>query len=137
MQINEAMTRNPTYITPDTPLIETARRMRDLDVGMLPVGDGVTLKGMISDRDITIRVVAEGHDLKNSRAADAMTEKVLYAFEDQDVDEAVKMMREQQVRRLIILDRDKQMVGILALADIAQNADERAKKAEALEGVSA
>jgi len=137
MKINEAMTRNPTYITPDTPLIETARRMRDLDVGMLPVGDGVTLKGMITDRDIAIRVVAEGVDLKSARAADAMTGKVLYAFEDQNVDEAVEMMREQQVRRLIIIDRDKQMVGILALADVAHGTGGSAKKAEALEGVSA
>jgi len=137
MRIQEAMTRNPAYITPDTPLVETARRMRDLDVGTLPVGDGVTLKGMITDRDIAIRAVAEGTDLKAARAADVMTEKVLYAFEDQSVDEAVEMMREQHVRRLIILDRDKQMVGILALADVAHGTDDSTKKAEALEGVSA
>lgn len=136
-QIKEIMTGKPEYIQPDTSIVETARKMRDLDVGMLPVGDGVKLQGMVTDRDITVRVVAEGADLQTLTAREAMTPDVLYAFEDQSVDEVVKSMREQQVRRMVILDRDKNMTGIVALADIAQHVEDADLKSKVLEGVSA
>lgn len=135
-QIKELMTTNPEYIKPETTLIDAAKRMRELDVGMLPVGDGVKLKGMLTDRDITIRAVAEGKDVAKTTAKDIMTPEVLYAFEDQSVDEVVKSMRDKQVRRMIILNRDKDMTGIVALADIAHHAEDSSLKARILEGVS-
>lgn len=136
MKISEIMTKEPNYIGLNESLQEAARRLRDLDVGMLPVGDGIKLKGMLTDRDITVRVIAEGIDPKTVRISDVMTPEVLYAYEDQDVEEAAKMMEDQQVRRLIILNREKDMVGIVALADIATRAKDPEVESEALEGVS-
>ena len=136
MKISEIMTKEPNYIGLNESLEEAARRLRDLDVGMLPVGDGIKLKGMLTDRDITVRVVAEGIDPKTVRISDVMTPEVLYAFEDQDVEEAAKMMDDQQIRRLVILNREKDMVGILALADIANRVKDPEVESEALEGVS-
>ena len=136
MKLNEVMTKDPEYVKLNTPIIEVARRMRDLDVGMLPVGDGVKLKGMITDRDITIRATAEGRDVESVQVADMMTPEVLYAYEDEDVEKAIQTMINKQVRRLVILNRDKDMVGIVALADLATHAVDNSRKAEALEGVS-
>ncbi|MFP4069653.1 MAG: CBS domain-containing protein [Verrucomicrobiota bacterium] len=137
MKLNEVMTKDPEYVKLNTPLIEVARRMRDLDVGMLPVGDGIKLKGMITDRDITIRATAEGMDTKTVKVSDIMTPEVLYAYEDEDVEKAIQTMKEKQVRRLVVLNRNKDMVGIVALADIATDVGDPEQKAEALEGVSA
>lgn len=136
MKLNEVMTRKPEYITPETTLKDAAVQMRDLDVGMLPVGDGSRLHGVVTDRDMVVRLLADGHDLRGMKAAEAMTPKILYAYEDQSVDEAVHMMREQKVRRLVVVDREKNMTGIVALADLARHAGDASLKAEALEGVS-
>lgn len=137
MKLKEVMTKEPDYITPDTPLQDAARKIRDLDVGFLPVGDGVKLKGTITDRDIVVRAVAEGVDLKSSRSGDFMTEEVLYAFDDEEVDVAIKTMREKQVRRLIVVNRDKDLVGVVSLGDLATRTEETEGSAEALSGVSA
>lgn len=136
MKISEIMTKDPNYIGPDETLQEAARRLRDLDVGMLPVGDGVKLKGMLTDRDITMRVIAEGIDPKTVRVADVMTPEVIYAYEDQDIEDAAKIMDDKQIRRLIILNRDKDMVGIVALADLANRTRDPKVESDALEGVS-
>ena len=136
MKLNEVMTKDPQYVKLNTPLIEVARQMRDLDVGMLPVGDGIKLKGMVTDRDIAIRVVAEGKDLKTVVVQDIMTPEVLYAFEDEEVEKAIETMKRKQIRRLVVLNKDKDMVGIVALADIASEPLDSDQKAEALKGVS-
>lgn len=136
MKISEIMTKEPKYIAPDESLQEAARQLRDMDVGMIPIGDGVKLKGMLTDRDITVRVIAEGVDPQTVCVSDVMTPEVIYAYEDQDVEEAARIMEEQQIRRLIILNRDKDMVGIVALADLANKAKDPAVESEALEGVS-
>lgn len=95
------------------------------------------LKGMITDRDITIRSTAEGLDPQVTDAEDIMTKEVLYAYEDEEVDKAIQTMKEKQVRRLIILNRDKDMVGVVALGDIATGMDDAEAKAEAVKAVSA
>lgn len=137
MNIRDIMTRNPEYLHLGTTVLEAARRMRDLDVGMMPIGDGERLKGMLTDRDITVRVTAENRDPSATAVEDAMTEEVLYAYEDQDVKEAAKMMEDKQIRRLVVLNRDKKMTGILALGDLATRANEEKETAgRALEGVS-
>ena len=136
MLIKEVMSKDPEYASPSNTLQEVADRMRDLNVGMIPVGDGIKLKGAITDRDIVIRSTAEGQDPTQVRVSDVMTAEVLYAFEDQELDEAVKMMKKEQVRRLIILNRDKDMTGILAIGDIAHRTHDEEEMADALEGVS-
>jgi predicted transcriptional regulator len=136
MKISEIMTKEPKYIGLDQSLQEAAQLLRDLNVGMIPVGDGVKLKGMLTDRDIAIRVVAEGLDPKTVRIPEVMTPEVIYTYEDEDVEEAARIMEEKQIRRLIILNRDKDMVGILAMADLANRTRDPEVESEALEGVS-
>src|SRR2546425_3409478 len=100
MQIKDIMTPNPECIDPGATLLDAARRMRDLDVGPLPVCDNDRLAGMITDRDITIRAVAEGKDLKTTTVREAMSEDIVYGFEDQDIDDAARVMEQKQIRRL-------------------------------------
>src|SRR5437773_7735146 len=106
MQIKDIMTPRPECIRPEDTLEQAARKMRDLDVGPLPVcGDDDRLAGMITDRDITVRAIAEGKDPKTTPVREVMTEEIAFAFEDQDVDEAASTMQERQVRRLVVLNR--------------------------------
>src|SRR3954454_21482891 len=116
MKVSEMMTRGAECTRPDVTVQKAAERMKALDVGSLPVcGDNDRLVGMLTDRDITVRAVAEGQDPKTARVQDVMTPDVLYCFEDQDVSEAVRLMEENQVRRLVVLNRDKRLVGIVSL----------------------
>lgn len=103
MRVHEVMTRGVECVAPNTTLTEAACKMRDLDVGTMPVCDNDRLAGMITDRDIAIRAVANGRDGKTTRVADAMTPEVLWCFEDQDVAEASDIMKDKQVRRLVVL----------------------------------
>jgi CBS domain-containing protein len=135
MQVSQILTREVETIGPDTSVKEAAQRMRSMDVGSLPVCDGRHLLGMVTDRDITIRITAEGRDAANTPVQEAMTPDVTYVFEDQDVQDAARIMREQQIRRLPVLNRDKQLVGILALGDIATTGNDRLS-GDALERIS-
>jgi CBS domain-containing protein len=137
MKIKDIMTPNPECIRPDNTLQEAARRMRDLDVGPLPVcGDGGRPVGMITDRDITVRAIAEGKDPRTTTVREAMTEEIVSVFEDQDVAEAARVMEEKQIRRLLVLDRDNRLVGIISLGDLAVESGDRAKAGEVLQEVS-
>ena len=111
--------------------------MRDLDIGLLPVcGDNDRLVGMLTDRDITIRAVAEGQDCRISLVRDAMTPNLVYCFEDEDITEAAELMKENQIRRLVVLDNDKRLVGIVSLGDLAVDAGDEELVGSALAGVS-
>lgn len=136
MQIKEIMTRNVEVITPDTSLREAAEKMRDLDVGSLPVCDGMRLQGMLTDRDITIRATAEGRDPAATSAADVMTGQIFYCYEDQDVAEAARSMEAKQIRRLPIVNQDKKLVGILSLGDLAVDTGRQKLAGEALTEIS-
>jgi len=137
MKLKDIMTPKPECIRPDTTLQEAARKMRDLDVGPLPVcGDDDRLAGMITDRDITVRAVAEGKDPTTTRVREVMTQEIIYGFEDQDVEEAARIMQERQVRRLVVLNRDKRLVGIVSLGDLATETGDREKSGEVLQDVS-
>lgn len=126
MKLSEIMTENVEVIHPEDTLQEAARKMRDRDVGLLPVCDGKKLIGMLSDRDITIRAVAEGMHPTDMVGRDLATFPVLYCYEDEDVNEAAKIMKKNQIRRLVVLRRkDKQMVGMVALGDLAVNTDDK------------
>src|SRR3954454_23395616 len=105
MKVNDVMTRGAECVRPDDTLQEAARRMKALDVGPLPVcGDNDRLGGMLTDRDIVVRAVAEALDARTARVREAMTEGVTYCFEDDDVAEAARLMRERQIRRLVVLN---------------------------------
>jgi CBS domain-containing protein len=137
MQVKEVMTRGVECTRPAASLQEAARKMRDLDVGPLPVcGDNDRLVGMLTDRDITIRAVAEGQDPKTARVQDVMTPDITYCFEDQDLTEASRLMEQNQIRRLVVLNRDKRLVGIVSLGDLAVKTGNERLSGEALEQVS-
>jgi CBS domain-containing protein len=137
MYVNEIMTRGAECTSPHATLREAAGRMRDLNVGALPVcGESDRLVGMVTDRDITVRAVAEARDPAGTRVRDAMTPHVVYCYEDQEVEEAARLMEEHQVRRLVVLDRNKRLVGILSLGDLAVKTNDGELSQEALEQVS-
>ena len=119
MKIRDAMTTEVQLCTPDDTLRDAAEAMAALDCGLLPVTDNERLVGMISDRDIAIRGVGMGRG-PDSRVGDVMTADVKYCFDDQDVEEVTANMGDIQVRRLPVLNRQKQLIGIIALGDIAR-----------------
>jgi CBS domain-containing protein len=122
-------------ISPEISIQEAAKQMRSLDVGVLPVCNGDLLVGMLTDRDLTIRAVADGRDPKTTTVGEAMTAEVAYCFEDQDTEEAERVMEKHQIRRLPVLARDKRLVGIVSLGDLAIKDDEN-DAAATLERVS-
>jgi CBS domain-containing protein len=122
VRASDIMTENPETVTPDTPIAEVARRMRDLDVGIIPVVEDEgsrRLRGVITDRDITVRAVAEGKDLKGLKVSDCMTTDVESCNKNDSVSDVMRVMQEEQVRRVPITDREGRLVGIIAQADVA------------------
>jgi CBS domain-containing protein len=136
MLIRDCMTKNVEIITPDTSVAEAAQKMRDGDFGMVPVGESDRLIGMITDRDIAIRAVAEGKDPESTKVRDVMSAKVLYCFEDQPVEEVARNMGENQVRRLPVLNREKRLIGIISLGDITKAPEHGDSAKEALHQIS-
>ena len=121
MKVSEIMTRDVVVIQPDDSLQSAAKKMRDLNIGFLPVCDGDNLLGVISDRDLTIRALADGMDVTVMLGRDLMTTPPIYCFEDQEVSEVAKIMEENQIRRLVVLSREnKRLVGIVSLGDLAR-----------------
>ena len=122
MKVSEAMTRDVRVANPDETVQKAAKIMANLDTGVLPVGENDQLIGMITDRDIAIRGIAQGKGPK-AKVRDIMTEDVKYCFEDQELEDVTRNMADIQVRRLPVLNRDKRLVGILSLGDIATSHD--------------
>ena len=118
-RIAEIMTRSIATVRRDETLQTAAERMREMDVGALPVLDGTALAGMVTDRDITVRGVAAGMIPQESLVSDVMTEEVRYCRADDSIEQVMAQMGEQQVRRLAVLDAGNEIVGIVALGDIA------------------
>jgi CBS domain-containing protein len=121
MKLSEIMTREVEIIQPDDTLRLAAQKMRDRDIGFLPVCDGDSLMGVLSDRDIAIRALADGMDINVMLGRDLMTTPAIYCFDDQDVTDAAKLMGENQIRRLVILGRESErVVGVISLGDLAR-----------------
>ena len=134
MRVSECMTREVRIANPGQSIREVARIMAEIDAGVMPVGENDRLVGMITDRDIAIRAVAEGKG-PDTPVRDVMsTEQVLYCYDDQDLAEVAKNMGQQQVRRLPVVNREKRLVGIVSLGDVAQSETRSANKA--VKGVS-
>jgi CBS domain-containing protein len=133
--IKDLMSRDVKFISPDMTIGEAAKEMRDGDFGMMPVGEDDRMIGTISDRDIAIRAVAEGKDA-GTKVRDVMSDGIAWAYEDESVEQAVKIMSERQVRRLPVVNRNKRLVGIVALGDFAVESSEIRPAAKALAEIS-
>jgi len=136
MLVKDVMTRGVACIPSDASIREAAERMRNLNVGTLPVMDRGRLVGMITDRDITVRATALGWRPEGCPVRDAMTPEVVFCFADQDIIEAARVMKDRQLRRLIVLDADHKLAGILSLGDLALLAHDDSLAAATLGGVS-
>jgi len=136
MQLKDVMTPAVEVIAPEASIYEAAEKMSHLDIGPLPVCDGERLVGMLTDRDITVRAVAAGRDPRMTPVRDIMTPDVVYGFEDQEVQDAARLMAQYQIRRLPVLTRSKQLVGMVALGDLAVHAGTQPVAADVLEQVS-
>jgi CBS domain-containing protein len=139
---SQIMTDNPETVTPDTSLADAAMKMRDLDVGIIPVVESESnkrLKGVVTDRDITIRAVAEGMDARTTKVSEVMTTEVETCNKNDSVADVLRVMEREQVRRVPITDREGRLVGIVAQADVARDMDtDRGEQrvADALERIS-
>jgi CBS domain-containing protein len=118
MKVRDAMTSGVRIANPDETIREAARTMADIDAGVLPVGQDDRLVGMITDRDIAIRAIAQGMG-PQTKVGEVMTREVRYCFEDEDLDHVCQNLADQQIRRIPVVDRDKRLVGILSLSDLA------------------
>jgi CBS domain-containing protein len=118
-QVKDLMTAHAEWVGADTPVREVAKKMRDKGIGYLPVGENDKLIGMITDRDITCRAVADGLDLSKVKARDVMSKGITWCFEDQSDMEATKIMQKKNIRHLPILNRAKRIVGMLSFGDLA------------------
>ncbi len=136
MQVREVMTRNPEVIRPDATIEEAARKMDELNVGPLPVCEGERLVGMVTDRDIVVRTTAAGKDPRATMIREAMTTDLVFCFEDQPLEEAARLMEENQIRRVPILNREHRLVGIVSLGDLAAETRDERLSGEVLERVS-
>ena len=134
MKVREVMSRDVRVTNPDESIREAATLMLEIDAGALPVADNERLVGMITDRDIAVRAVAEGKS-PDTPVEEVMSHEILYCFDDQDLEDVARNMGKIQVRRLPVVDRDKRLVGIVSLGDLARN-EEPTTVGRAVERVS-
>lgn len=120
--IRELMTQNPRTVSPDSTIVDAAKIMRDEDTGVVPIVEGDRLVGVLTDRDIAIRVVAEGKDVQGTRVSEIASQDLVTIDPQQDLDEALRLMAQHQVRRLPVVEEDGRLVGIVAQADVARHA---------------
>ncbi len=134
-KIRDVMTADPRTIEPTTPLVEAARLMRDEDVGPLPIVEGGRLVGMLTDRDIVVRAIADGRDPQSTTAGDVASQQVVTIDPEQDLGEALRLMAQHQVRRLPVVENG-QLVGYLAIGDLAVDSGRDQLVGDALEKIS-
>lgn len=119
MKVKDVMHRNTIWTDPDAPVADVAERMRKDDIGALPVGENDRLIGMVTDRDIVLRGFIERKDPLQMTARDVMSEPIVYCRDNEDLDDAVRIMERKQIRRLPVIDKNHRMVGMLSLGDVA------------------
>lgn len=130
MHVSECMTRDVRIVDPEETLVEAARAMAEIDAGILPVAQNDRLVGMVTDRDIAVRGVARGR-APDAKVRDVMTSEVLYCFDHDDAEDVLNNMAEIQVRRMPVLNRDKRLVGVISISDLAAEGD-KTRTGEAL-----
>lgn len=121
MKVKEIMTRNIEVLDSNTSIQEAAEKMKELDVGYMPVTVGKDVVGIITDRDVVVRVVAQGMIPEEARVVDGMTQELLACGEDDDIETAAKSMGKHKVRRLVVMDSDRKLAGVVSLRDMALN----------------
>ena len=136
LRIKDVMTPQAEVISPDATTEDAAALMKTLDIGVLPVCDEEGLVGILTDRDLVVRVLAATRDPKAMLVGEAMTPSVVYCFDDDDVEHAATVMAGEQIRRLPVLDKNRKLVGIVSVGDIAVNAQNRQLTGKVLEDVS-
>ena len=134
-QVSDVMTRGVRSMSPSDTLVMAAQAMQELDVGVIPVCDGDRLVGMVTDRDIVVRGVAQGRAAEDTHLDEVMTKDACWCYDDQSVDEAVEKMRDAQIRRMPVVDHEQHLVGIVSLGDVAVKGDDQ-RAGEALESIS-
>ncbi|HEX9882107.1 MAG TPA: CBS domain-containing protein [Hyphomicrobium sp.] len=122
MKVKNAMHKGAEWVAPETPIAQIATKMKELDVGSIPVGENDRLIGMVTDRDITCRAVANGHDLGKLTARDVMSKGIFYCRDSEELDDALRIMESRKIRRLPVIDEKKRMVGMLSLGDVSHAA---------------
>jgi CBS domain-containing protein len=137
MLIREIMTEQVEFVTPNETLRQAALKMRDSGVGPLPVCESEAVIGMVTDRDITIRAVAEGLNPETTTVRDVMSGELICCYDDQEVEVAAHLMQSQQIRRVLVLNRDRRLVGIVSLGDLALEARSPERAGEILQEVCA
>jgi CBS domain-containing protein len=136
VRVSEAMTPEVVTVPPEALLIDAARLMRDSDIGPLPVCDQGRILGVLTDRDITVRAVANGKDPQSTQVKEVMTPEVICCLESDDVRQAAEMMQSAQLRRLLVVSRDGRLAGIVSLGDLALQTGDEVLTGETLERVS-
>jgi CBS domain-containing protein len=134
--IRDVMTPNPECVTEKDSIRDVARIMKDQDTGVVPVVDGKKIIGLITDRDIVVRGIAEGKNLENARVNELMTKNVRSVREDSSVDDALELMSGAEVRRVPVVNHNNELVGIVSLGDIASDANKPGKVGRAVEDIS-
>ena len=134
--VSQVMSRNAQFVSPGESLQRAAQLMGELNVGALPVCDGDRLVGMVTDRDITVRGVAQGRAADQCAVSEVMSTHVRSCREDQDVDDVLDEMSDVQIRRVPVVDDRKRLVGIVSLGDLSERGGEQRRVAEALRGIS-
>lgn len=119
-QVKDFMSKECQWLPSDATCREAAELMRDEDIGFVPVGDKDRLIGMVTDRDIVLRCVAAGHSAEDCMVRDVMTKDTFYCYDDQNVDDVCVNMGDLQIRRMPVVNRDKRLVGVISMGDVAQ-----------------
>lgn len=135
MKVNEMMHKGVEWVAPETPIAMLAKKMVQHDIGAIPVGEKDQLIGMVTDRDIIVRAVANGKDISKLTARDVMTKGMIYCQDTEEVNDAVRIMESKKIRRLPVLNENKKMVGMLSLGDVSHAAS-REIAAEVMKAVS-
>lgn len=135
-QVRDVMTANPKTVTEKDSVLEVARIMRDKDTGVVPVVDGRKIIGLVTDRDIVVRCLAEGKETKNCSVKDVMTRKVRTVNEDASLRDVLNVMSSEQVRRVPVVNRENEIVGIVSMKDLADESNDDRKVGQAVEDIS-
>lgn len=122
MNVEQAMHKGASCVSPDAPVAEVARLMKKDDIGAVPVCENDHLVGMITDRDMALRLLSNGADPKSQTARDVMTKGIIYCRSDQSIEDAIHLMEDKKVRRLPVINDKKRLVGMLSLSDISHHA---------------
>jgi len=122
MEIRKAMHKGAEWVSPDTPVSDIAALMKKKDIGSVLIGDQDRLVGMVTDRDLALRTLSDGHDPKSLKASDVMTKGVVYCRTDQSFEDAIHLMEDRKIRRLAVINDKKRLVGMLSLSDVSHHA---------------